>query len=156
MQNPKYGNIHLDANALEPPEPKDNHLVAEFQRVKHEQTLSVVNPYGVQQEVDDPRTPTGTKDDMAGIYTIQTGLTSEEETIRAKLRDLLQGNAASGRHDADANHIFEAQKYGGGYFVTHDKRLLARKDKIANLIGPELRIVALRQFMDICNNCGLL
>ena len=153
--DPRIGNIHLDANALEPPSPADKLLVPQFKKMKQDHGLSVVNPHGVQVEIDDPRTPTSTKRDMEGIYTIPTNLTPEEQKDRSNLQALLRGGAALGKHAADADHIFEAAKYGGRYFVTHDKRLLKRKKEIAEITGDGLMIVTLREFMDICESFGL-
>ena len=75
--------------------------------------------------------------------------------VRSKLRDLMRGCAALGKHAADADHIFEALKYGGRYFVTHDKRLLKRKNEIAKITGAGPEIVTLQEFMRICNHFGL-
>jgi hypothetical protein len=156
MLDPRYGNVHLDANALEPPDPADKPLVSQFQELVHAQVLSVINPHGVQKEIDHPRTPASTKKDMEGIYTVQTNLTPNEILIRSRLVDLLRGDAASGRHAVDADHIFEAQKYGGRYFVTHDRRLLNHKNEIVEIIGARLEILTLREFMKACKDCGLV
>ena len=58
------------------------------------------------------------------IFTIKTGLTIDEQRRRQVIKTALQGNAKPGKHDADAEHLAEAAKYGG-YFVTHDDRILS-------------------------------
>jgi len=155
MLDPRYGTIHLDANALEPPHPEDKPFVSQFFDLVDTHALSVINPYGVQQEIDHPRTPASIRLDRRGISTIPTELTSNEKLIHSKLAVLLRGDAAPGKHAADASHIFESQKYGGRYFVTHDQRLLKRRDEIAGIIGSGFNIVTLREFLVICVDCGL-
>lgn len=155
MLDPRLGNIHLDANALDPPIMDHRRLVSEFHEMVRAQELTVLNPHGVQQEIDNPRTPTSTQRDMQGIVTIQTNLTTEERRVHEELRKLICGSAAPGKHDADADHIFVASKYGGNYFVTHDQRLLKRKNEIATITGPRPDIVTLSEFMCICKRFGL-
>ncbi len=150
MRDPRYGNIHLDANALEPPDPADKDLVPEFLKLRENDVISVVNPHGVQRELDDPRTPSSTRTHTEGIYTLQTNQIPQEESVLSRLQDLMRGGAAPGRHAADAEHVFEASKYGGIYFVTHDGRIIRKKSEIAIILGPLPAIVTLRQFIDIC------
>lgn len=59
----------------------------------------------------------------------------------------MRGNAASEKHQADADHLFEAEKYGGGYFITHDKRILAKASAILE-IAPLITISTLAEFID--------
>ena len=92
---------------------------------------------------------------MQGIVTVQSNLTPDEELRRSELRKLLRGGAAAGKHEADADHIFEAAKYGGRYFVTHDKRVLGKKDEIAKIIGSGFEIVTLREFIEVCKKYDL-
>ena len=155
MPDPRFGNIHLDANALEPPDPADMVLVSEFLKLKDDQVISVVNPHGVQLEVNDPRTPSRTRMNMEGIYTIQTNRTPQEKDVLLRLRKLMRGDAAPGRHEADAGHIFEASKYGGIYFVTHDQRILRKSSDIAGILGPLPKILTLRQFIQTCRQYRL-
>jgi hypothetical protein len=152
MFDPRYGIIHLDANALEPPDPADRELVPEFLGLRDDEVLSVVNPHGVQREVDDPHTPNSTVMRMEGIYTIQTNHMPEEQIVRSRLQELMRGGAAVGRHAADAEHIFEAWKYGGIYFITHDKRIIKKKGEIARTLGSRPAIVTLREFIEICRH----
>jgi hypothetical protein len=152
MFDPRYGNIHLDANALEPPDPSDRELVREFLKLRDDEVISVVNPHGVQREVNHPHTPSSTRMGMEGIFTIQTSQMPEEQTVRSRLRELMRGGAAAGRHAADAEHIFEASKYGGIYFVTHDRRIINKKTEIAHILGSRPAIVTLRQFIKVCKD----
>jgi hypothetical protein len=60
----------------------------------------------------------------------------------------LQGNARPGKHAADADHLFEAEKYCA-YFITHDRRILDKAGKMRNLLRPPLTVVTLIDFLEI-------
>lgn len=64
------------------------------------------------------------------MYTDETELTPELLSRKYEIRILIQGNAKSGKHKGDADHLFELFKFGGGYFVTTDERLLSRSDEL--------------------------
>lgn len=68
-------------------------------------------------------------------YTIATPLTAAEIERRALVQQAMTGDGNPARYEADAHHIFEAGKYGGGYFVTTDKRILARKPQLEAISG---------------------
>jgi membrane peptidoglycan carboxypeptidase len=68
---------------------------------------------------------------------------------RRRVELLLQGNAKPGKHISDARHLFEAGKYGGGYFVTNDQRILDKRVELADALPPSLNIVTLKQLLDI-------
>ena len=80
------------------------------------------------------------------MYSLPVQRTAQEMELLVKLRTLLQGNSQSTKHDADAEHLFEASKYGGRFFITHDRRILVRKEKVQSLIGP-IEIVSLEEFI---------
>lgn len=79
-----------------------------------------------QREVDHPNTPPWVKQRaLQMVFTIPVSLTPDEENVKSRIHDLLRGNAMSEKHKDDAEHLFEASKYGR-YFVTTDQRVLAR------------------------------
>lgn len=86
---------------------------------------------------------------MGAIFTLPVGLTADEQRTRAIVRVELQGNAQSGKHAADADHVAEAAKYGGGYFITHDERVLKRSGRLPGVLGPALQVVTLAEFLAI-------
>jgi hypothetical protein len=49
---------------------------------------------------------------------------------------------------ADADHLFEAVKYGG-YFITHDRRILTRAGRLGEIVPPSLTVVTLVDFLAI-------
>jgi hypothetical protein len=97
-----------------------------------------------------PRTPGAVKASFVPeIYTIPVGKTRPEIERLNKVEALLRGNATSGKHDADAHHLFEAAKYGGGYFITNDQRILRKCSEIRDILSPALNIVTVAEFLDI-------
>jgi hypothetical protein len=88
---------------------------------------SLVLPFSVKAELEHPNTPPEIKRAASGmIHILRVELTPNELAIRSKLLILIQGNAKPGKHHGDVFHLFEAEKYGGGYFITKDRRLLGR------------------------------
>jgi hypothetical protein len=53
----------------------------------------------------------------------------------------------------DADHLFEAAKYGG-YFITHDQRILKKVGQLGHLLPPSLTVVTLAEFLDIFDDFG--
>lgn len=86
----------------------------------------------------------------AQIFTLDVERNADEERELAMIKAILQGNALSGKHDADAEHLFEASKYGGGYFITHDARMLRQKRaELDPVLPPSLWIVTLGEYLAI-------
>jgi hypothetical protein len=143
-------NIHLDANALDRDGSTHDALVDRFETLRDAGALNVVVPGSVRREVAHPRTPANVRAlILPGIYTLPVNRTGHELTTLVKIRVLLRGKAQPGRHDADAEHLFEASKYGGGYFITHDRRMLNKCEELAPLIGPALTILSLEGFLSV-------
>lgn len=147
--DPRFGNVIIDANALDA-DGRDRTNVDRLPRLKDEGAICVIAPWGVRAETQNPNSPADvTRDNGLQIFSIQTGRTSEEQVMQAKIRAVLQGNAQPGKHDADAEHVFEAQKYGGRYFITHDVRINQKKRKELERLIPDLGIVTLEEFLAI-------
>src|SRR5690349_2055316 len=65
--------------------------------------LTIATPHSVWKELDDPRTPAETRRRAAElIYTLDTG-TADAGRLAAA-RQLMQGNARTGKHHKDADH----------------------------------------------------
>jgi hypothetical protein len=111
--------------------------------------LHLILPHGVWDELHRTGTPAlklSAANDM--IFTIKTDLTTDEQRRRQVIKTALQGNAKPGKHDADAEHLAEAAKYGG-YFVTHDERILERSPALRDALGPALQVVTLADLLAI-------
>lgn len=152
MLDPKFCNIFADANAVDRPagDPNRAKNVERLLRLWHDEHILVLLPRGVRVEIQDPRTPQVVRDaTMGAIFTLTVGLTADEQRTRATIRAELQGNAQPGKHAADADHLAEAAKYGGGYFITHDERVLKRSGRLRDVLGPTLQVVTLAEFLAI-------
>lgn len=143
--DPRICNIHLDANAVDRDGGPRDGLVDRLLGLRQAGLINFVVPGSVRGEVQHPNTPHDVKRTvLPEIFSLPVGRTTGENDTLRKVRALLQGNATPGRHDADGLHLCEAAKYGGGYFITHDGRMLKKRDELRPLLGPGLCIVTLR------------
>jgi len=123
---PQYTHTFMDSCAFSPEEEEEP-----ASRRILEKCPNIIVAHSVQKELDHPNTPEDIRQlSKAFIYTIEGDLTQEEIERRNEIRMLIQGNAAPGRHKNDADHLFELSKYGGGYFVTTDRRLLKHSETL--------------------------
>jgi predicted nucleic acid-binding protein len=147
--DPRKCPIGIDANALNRDGSEHDELVERLLDLDKAGTISLIVPHGVRREIENPRTPKTVREAMLfRIFTIPTGLTSQERDIRKGIEAVLQGNARSGKHAADAQHLAEAAKYCG-YFITHDDRVLKRSQGLGSLLPPSLTVVTLAGFLAI-------
>jgi hypothetical protein len=152
MLDPRICNIFADANAVDKPagdvdRAKDVDRLLQLWDDDH---IRVLLPRGVRIEIQDPKTPQAVRHaTMGAIFTLSVGLTPDERRARATIRAELQGSARAGKHAADADHLAEAAKYGGGYFITHDERVLKRSGCLRDVLGPTLEVVTLAEFLAV-------
>jgi hypothetical protein len=148
--DPKICNIGLDANALDRDGTERDHLVDRFRTLVSEGTLTVVLGGGVRAEAQHPRTPAEVKAAMLPrIFNLRPGLVPSQRADRARVLAVLQGNARPGKHAADASHLSEAAETGCGYFITHDQRILDRREELHAVVPPSLNILSLEEFFEI-------
>ena len=62
---------------------------------------------------------------------------------------VFQGNARPDKHAADASHLSEAAETGCAYLITHDKRILDKRDELRSVLPPSLEIVTLTEFFEV-------
>jgi predicted nucleic acid-binding protein len=136
--DPFYTNNFLDANIFDEIA-GGKEAVLEILRIYDEESITLILPYSVQAELGDPSTPTAVKKaSQQFIYSIQVSLTDGEKKLYEKLLAVVTGDSKPENIARDLFHVFEAQKNGGGHFITRDKRLLKRGDAIADLLGVEV------------------
>lgn len=83
-----------------------------------------------QKEIEHPNTPAWVKREaQSRIYTIETGLTDNERSMKTKILGILAGDGKPEKMRQDAEHVYEASKYGS-YFVTTDERILKREKEL--------------------------
>lgn len=153
--DPRIHNNFVDANFWDNSgNPLEDSAMLEVLNLAERGEIDLVLPFSVKSEIKHPNTPPEIKRQAADfVYTLQTQLTPNELAIRAKLLILIQGNAKPGKHDRDVFHLFEAEKYGGGYFITKDGRLLRKGREVEDLL-TSLRIVSPSEFMKYFHSGG--
>lgn len=135
MINPWFTNSSLDTCSLNPASPVEAIAVEEILRLHTERGLSLVISHSTKREFDHPNTPQAVKEQASSkIFTVSVELNPQEMTIKQRLHDLIVGNGKASTYAADAEHIFEAQKYGS-YFLTEDRRLLGKADAVCTICG---------------------
>lgn len=150
--DPRKCPIGIDANALNRDGTAHDSLVDRVLELDRAGNINLIAPHGVRVEAQHPRTPDHVTEAITSkIYTIPTDLTSQERDTRRRIEVALQGNARSGKHAADAQHLAEAAKYCG-YFITHDERILKKSHGLASLLPPTLHVVTLAEFLKILDD----
>lgn len=147
--DPRKCNIAIDANALNKDGRANDSLVDRLLNLSAEGKIKLIVPKGVRLETLDRRAPGYVRAAVTPmIFTNPVSLNSEEQQRKRSIERELQGNAKPGKHAADADHLFEADKYCA-YFVTHDQRILNKDRNIRKLLSPSLTIVTLEEFLQI-------
>ena len=148
--DPRISNIALDSNALDRDGTARDQLVERFQKLSAANKLIVVVAAGVRGEVQHLKTPAGVKAAvLPQIFNLRPGLIKHQQDARRRVAAILQGNAKPGAHAADASHLSEAAETGCTYFITHDKRIIDKRDALAAELPPTLHIVTLAEFFDV-------
>lgn len=133
QRHPQYTHSFIDSCAFNPIDVKEGESSRRLLEEADENGFMLVVAHSVQKEVDHPNTPDDVKRlATQTIFTLPTSLTAEELEKREEIRGILRGNSKPGKHEADADHIFELYRYGGGYFITTDSRLLSKSEELFN------------------------
>jgi hypothetical protein len=147
--DPRICSVAIDANALNCDGSTHDGLVDRLLGLSSAGTIRLLVPKRVREEISDPRTPTHIQvAALPQIFSIGVGLKSDEQRRHRMITRALQGNARPGKHEADADHLFEAAKYSG-YFITHDDRILTRAGRLHEVLPPSLTVVTLADFLAI-------
>lgn len=147
--DPRICPVAIDANALDRDGSARDNLVARLLGLSSAGTISLIVPKWVREEIQNPRTPAHVQEAaLPQLFTIPVGLNSDEQRRKRIIQQQLQGNARPGKHMADADHLFEAAKYGG-YFITHDQRILTRAGRLREVLPPSLTVMTLADFLAI-------
>jgi hypothetical protein len=150
--DPRICPVAIDANALDRDGSARDNLVDRLLGLSSAGTINLIVPKRVREEIQNPRTPPHVQEAaLPKLFTIPVGLNSDEQRRKRIIEQELQGNARPGKHMADADHLFEAAKYGG-YFITHDQRILTRAGRLGEVLPPSLTVVTLVDFLAIFND----
>ena len=133
--DPRLVNNFLDSCAFDPKYSPEDEAAREIRHLSKMEHVQLVLAHSNQKEIEHPNTPADVKAEAGSmIYTIETSLSPEEVTRKVMIHEALTGNGKPEKYAADASHVFEAGKYGG-YFITTDERILAKRKEIRALGG---------------------
>jgi hypothetical protein len=147
--DPRKCPVAIDANALNRDGSAHDGMVDRLLALSSAGTIRLLVPKRVREEILDPRTPAHIQEAaLLQIFSYSVGLNSDEQRRHRIITQELQGNAKPGKHESDADHLFEAAKYGG-FFITHDARILTRAGRLGEALPPSLTVVTLADFLTI-------
>ena len=128
--NPLLTNNLIDSCAFDPKYEPENSASFEIFRLASDEKFRLIIAHSTQKEIDHPNTPAWVKGEAQNrICTLNVQLTQNERAMLAKIEAILAGNGKIEKIKQDAQHVFEAQKYGS-YFITTDKRILSRTEQL--------------------------
>jgi hypothetical protein len=131
--NPRIVNNFIDSCAFDPKySPEDKASREIFQRSENDE-INLNIAHSNQKEIAHPNTPEWVKREANKlIFSIKTGLTNSEIKLKAEILKILAGKGNPEKMTSDAEHVFEASKYGR-YFITTDKRILEKNNELENI-----------------------
>lgn len=133
--DPRRVNNFLDTCAFDPKVEPAHSSAMEIRALIECDEVSGLLSHSNQKEVDHPNTPAEVKAAAgAMIFTVKVEETSQERARKGAILDVLAGEGNKEKYRADADHVFQAGKYGG-YFITTDNRILGRREELAKLGG---------------------
>jgi len=136
--DPLYVNNLIDANILDDVADGQDEAVNEIVHLAGQGKITVLLPFSVRNEAKRKKTPEHVRRaaDLFS-YSKKVCLTEGEQEQYRNLLAAAKGDAEEKNIAADLAHVCEAAKYGG-YFITRDKRLLARAAIIATMLQIDL------------------
>ena len=130
---PRWVNIFVDSCAFDPKYSPEDKASTELFELSKAGKISLIVAHSNQKEIDHPNTPAWVKREaQSRIYTLETSLTDGERRIKGLILDILTGNGKPEKMRQDADHVYEASKYGS-YFVTTDVRILKNEKELFEL-----------------------
>jgi len=144
--DPLRFNNFVDANILDDVADGQDTAVKEIVCLARSGEITVLLPYSVQNELRNPNTPAHVRQAATKfLFSMEVPLTAEELRRYRNLVEAVKGDAEEKNIGPDLFHVCEAAKYGG-YFITRDKRLLARSEAIARIL--QIDVVTPSVFLD--------
>ena len=146
--NPYITNIFIDSCAFDPKYEEEEKA---SQKLLQNKNLNIIIAHSTCKEIEHPNTPKSVKSlAEERIFTLSLALTPDELRLKHAIWKLLTGNGNPEQMKQDAEHVFEASKYGS-YFITTDKRILKKREKIYEL-GVQCLILRPSEFLQIIEN----
>jgi hypothetical protein len=130
--NPRETNIFIDSCAFDPKYSPEQEASEKLFKLSEEEKnkINLIVAHSNKKELEHPNTPAWvTKEAQSRIYTIPTNLTEDERKIKDGILKILAGEGKPENMRQDAEHVYEAVKYGS-YFVTTDNQILKREKEL--------------------------
>jgi hypothetical protein len=149
--DPTITNVFLDSCAFDPKYHPEDSASVELHQMFERGKLILHIAHSNQKEIEHPNTPTWVKREANKfIFTYEVQLTIDEIRKKKTILQILTGDGDPESMRADAEHVFEASKYGT-YFVTTDSRILKKKGELYNVCG--IMVLKPSEIMDIIQSC---
>ncbi len=133
--DPHRANNFLDSCAFDPGDATEDEAARRIRALANDGKVNLILTHSTQKEIDHRNTPPDVKREASAmLFTLETSLTPPELVRKARIHTILTGNGKAEKYAADAMHVFEAGRYGG-YFVTTDERILAKKEELGRESG---------------------
>ena len=133
QENYPYDAVLIDSCAFDPKCTAENQTALEIFELGQSELLFVGIAHSTEKEIEHPNTPAWVKQKaLELIFTVDVGLTQRERQLLVQIEQILAGNGKIEKFKSDAEHIFEAQKYGAN-FITTDGRILKKAPPLQNL-----------------------
>jgi hypothetical protein len=134
-KDPRRTNIFIDSCAFDPKYAPEDIASERLFKLCEAGEINLTISHSNVKELEHPNVPPDVKRQAnAKIYTIKVHLTEAELVLKEQILDLLAGKGRRDKMRQDAEHVFEAQKYGK-FFVTADNGILKRKVELSQLCG---------------------
>lgn len=128
----------LDSCAFDPKYSPEQECALELHRLFSEKDLPLLIAHSTKKELEHPNTPRWVKAEAAArIYSTETTRTVGELSRLKQIHTILTGNGRPEKYWQDAEHVFEANKYGS-YFVTTDRRILDKPGNLSNIVAVKI------------------
>ena len=150
--SPLIVNNFIDSCAFDPKYEPEASAAIEIFKLSERGDFQLQIAHSTQKEIEHPNTPDWVKRQASGlIYTINVQLTPNQKQLLSDIEVILAGNGKIENIKQDAWHVFEAANYGH-YFITTDKRILARANELrgrggVNVLLPSEFLKSLKAHM---------
>jgi len=133
--DPRRTSIFIDSCAFDPKYTPENGAAERLFQLYKVGEITLIVARSSMKELDHPNVPLAVKREAtAKIFTTEVSLTMGERELKERILDVLAGKGKRENMAQDAEHVFEARKYGK-FFVTTDKGILKRKSELNELCG---------------------
>ncbi len=150
LPDPTRSNVFIDSCAFDPKHEPETTACNRINELNEGEKLNLIIAHSTAKELEHPNVPIEIKRQaQSRICSFETPLTDGEIQLKRRILETITGNGNPENMGQDAEHVFEAQKYGS-YFVTVDKGILRKAKGIKSLCG--LIVLRPSEFLSMFEN----